>query len=147
MLRNYIDKIGETKDVKKMEELGEMLEELIYGLKESHHEKYEKYKSELYELAYGKKLSEDMAVDWVNDMKPVGEYWTMEQTTNAMKSLGYNFSMIDFYVVANMMINDYNDLTKDDEELALRLAYDWLNDVDAKEDKLYCYWKHIAKKE
>ena len=106
---------------------------------------YKKYKSELYELAYGKKLTEDMAKKWVEEMKPVGQHWTMEETTNAMGSLGYGFDTIDFYVVANMMYNDYNDLTKEDESLALKLAKDWLEDVDAKDNKLYCYWKHIIK--
>ena len=32
------------------------------------------------------------------------------------------------------------------EELALKLAFDWLHDEDAKENKLYCYWKHIINK-
>ena len=63
-----------------------------------------------------------------------------------MQTLGYNIDMVDFYVVANMMMNDYNDLLEEDEELALRMAYDWLNDEDAKDNKLYCYWKHIIKK-
>ena len=146
MIRKYIDKIGETKDAAKMEILGDMLEELIYDLKETHHEKYEKYKSELYELAYGKKISEEMAKKWVDEMKPVGEHWTKEQTTIAMNNLEYDFNAVDFYVVANMMYNDYNDLVKDNEELALKLTHDWLSDEDAKEDKLYCYWKYIVKK-
>ena len=42
------------------------------------------------------------------------------------------------------MYNDYFDLTKEDETLALRLAKDWLDDEDAKKDKLYCYWKYIV---
>ena len=146
MIRKYIEKIGETKDVEKMDELGDILEELIEGLKEAHHEEYEEYKEELYEMAYGKKLNKDIAVEWVSSMKPVGEHWNMDQTTSAKESLGYDVDSIDFYVVANMMYNDYNDLVKDNEELALKLANDWLHDEDAKEDKLYCYWKHIIKK-
>ena len=146
MIKNYIEKISESRDVSKMNELGDMLEELIYNLKDSHHELYEKYKMELYELAYGKVVSEDMAKKWVKDMQPAGQHWTMEETTTAMQSLGYNANPVDFYVVANMMYNDYYNLVKEDEELALKLAYDWLHDEDAKEDKLYCYWKHIVKK-
>ncbi|MBO7614772.1 MAG: hypothetical protein J6T15_03655 [Bacilli bacterium] len=146
MLKQYIDKIGESKDTSKMERLGDMLEELIYDLKESHPDIYEGYKQELYELAYGKKLTKEMAKEWVSEMKPVGEHWTMEQTTNAMTGLGYNFEGVDFYVVSNMMYNDYNDLVVENEELALRLAKDWLNDEDAKDDKLYCYWKNIVKR-
>lgn len=146
MIKKYIEKIGESKDTKKMDILGDMLEELIDSLKEAHHEEYEEYKNELYELAYGKKISKEIAEKWVMDMKPAGQHWTMDQTTNAMQNLDYNFDPIDFYVVSNMMYNDYNNLVKDDETLALKLAYDWLKDEDAKEDKLYCYWKHIIKK-
>ena len=145
MIRKYIDKIGESKDVEKMEELGDMLEDLIVSLKDAHHEEYEEYKNELYEMAYGKKINKDMAVEWVSSMKPVGEHWTIEQTTGAKEGLGYNVDDIDFYVVSNMAYNDYNDLVKDNEELALRIANDWLNDEDATENKLYCYWKHIIK--
>lgn len=146
MIRTYIEKISESRDVEKMNELGNMLEELIYNLKDSHHELYEKYKMELYELAYGKTINEDMAKKWVKDMTPIGQHWTMEETTNASQSLNFNLNPIDFYVVANMMYNDYYDLVKDDEELALKLAYDWLNDEDAIKDKLYCYWKNIVRK-
>lgn len=146
MIRDYINKIGETKDREKMEELGDMLEELVLELKESHHEVYDKYKNELYELAYGKTINKEMATEWVKSMKPIGEHWNIEQTTSVKESLGYNVDNIDFYVVANMMYNDYNDLVKDNEDLAIKLAYDWLNDEDTKENKLYCYWKYIAKK-
>ena len=146
MIKQYIDKIGETKDTSKMERLGDMLEELIYDLKENHPDVYEDYKQELYELAFGKTINKDTAMKWVDSMKPIGEHWTIEQTTNAMTSLGYNFDTISFYIVANMMYNDYNDLVNENEEMALKLAKDWLNDEDAKEDKLYSYWKFIVKK-
>ena len=145
MIRKYIEKIGENRNIEDMKKLGDMLAEIIYSTKESHPELYHKYKLELYEMAYGKKLNEEMADNWVKEMKPIGKHWTIEETTNAMSSLGYNFDRIDFYVVANMMYNDYYDLVKDDETLALKLAKDWLEDEDAKENKLYCYWKHIIK--
>lgn len=146
MIRQYINRIGESNDTNKMNRLGDMLEELLYSLKETHYELYKKYKEELYELAYGKKINKEVAEKWVSEMKPVGEHWTIDDTNNAMANLNYNSDPVDFYVVSNMMYNDYNDLVKENEELALKLAYDWLNDVDAKEDKLYCYWKHIIKR-
>lgn len=145
MIRKYIEKIGENRNIEDMEKLGDMLSEIIYDTKEEHPEIYKKYKTELYEMAYGKKINEDMAEKWVKDMKPVGMHWTMEETTNAMQSLNYNFDKVDFFVVANMMYNDYYDLVKEDETLALKLAKDWLSDVDVKEDKLYFYWKYIVK--
>ena len=136
MIRKYIEKIGENRNVEDMKKLGDMLAEIIYDTKESHPEIYEKYKMELYEMAYGKKISEEMAEKWVKDMQPVGLHWTMEETTNAMRSMGYNFEPVDYFVVANMMYNDYFDLVRDDETLALKLARDWLDDSDAKKDKL-----------
>lgn len=147
MIKKYIEKIGETKDINKMNELGDMLIELVESLEESHPEQYKEYSNELYEMAYGKKINKDMALEWVSDMKPVGEHWNMDATTNAKASLGYDLDDVDFYVVANMMYNDYNDIVKDNEELALKMAYDWLHDEDAKDNKLYCYWKNIVKSE
>ena len=32
-------------------------------------------------------------------------------------------------------------------EMALKLAYRWLDDKDAKKDKLYEYWKYIIKRD
>jgi hypothetical protein len=147
MIRKYIEKIGEKKNVADMEELGDMLAEIIEKTKESHHQLYEKYKLKLYEMAFGKKISQDMAREWVKEMEPVGLHWDMDETTNAMYKLGYNCEEIDFFVVANMIYNDYHDIVKNDDELALKMAYDWLADKDAKEDKLYNYWKYVVKRD
>lgn len=147
MLKKYIEIIGENKNPKDMEKLGDMLAELIYMTKESHPDLYEKYKIELYEMAYGKQISEEMAHKWVESMQPLGKYWSIGDTTKVMNELGYNHDNIDFYVVANMMKNDYNDLTEEDDNLALKMAHDWLNDDDAKDCKLYQYWKYVIKRD
>lgn len=55
-IREYIDKIGENKKPEDMQKLGDMLAEIIYSMKESHHEEYEKYKMKLYEMAYRKSI-------------------------------------------------------------------------------------------
>ena len=146
-IREYIKKIIDNGKQEDMEELSEMLEDTIYKLKEIDPKCYKKYKMKLYEMAYGKVLTEEMAYNWVQEMKPKHEHWTMEETTNAMASLGYNCNKIDYYVVANMMYNDYYNLVKDDEELALKMAYMWLDDEDAVKDKLYEYYRHIPKED
>ena len=147
MIRKYIEKIGESRNVEHMKELGDMLAEIIQDTKESHHELYEKYKLELYEMAYGKTISEDMAHHWVQDMEPVGMHWTVDETTNAMHDLGYGLEPLEFFVVSNMMYNDYFDIVRDDEAMALRLAHDWLEDKDSKDHKLYRYWKNIVRRD
>ena len=147
MIKKYIARIVENGKQEDMYTLGEMFADVMHDLKQYDYDEYKEYKCELYEMAYGKVISEEMAEEWVKSMKPVGLHWTMEDTTNAMRSLGYNLNNIDFFVVANMMYNDYFDLVKDNEELALQLAYDWLKDTDAKDGKLYHYWKHVIKRD
>lgn len=72
-----------------------------------------------------------MAKEWVSNMQPKHEHWTYDETTGAMQSMGYNCDKIDYYIVSNMMYNDHYDIVKDDEELALKMAYHWLKDEDA----------------
>lgn len=145
-VKEYLKKIIEKGDRNDMEELSEIFDKAIYKVKDCDEKWYEDKKIELYEMAYGKVIDEETAKEWVKSMEPVGMHWTMEETTNAMQNMGYNLDKLQFFVVANMMYNDYYNITKDNEELALKLAKDWLEDKDAKEDKLYCYWKYIIKR-
>lgn len=143
MHKMYVDKINL---VDHKEKVRDILDMLLCEVKDEDHELYKHVEGELYEMAYGKKLNEEIAHEWVKSMKPVGEYWSETNTTEAMNSLGYHHDAIDFYVVANMMKNDYDDITHSDDGLALKLAHDWLDDEDAKECKLYQYWKHVVKR-
>lgn len=146
-IKEYIKKILLNGNQEDIEELSDMLDEFICELKEEKPKLYKKYKTDLYEMANGKILTEEMAFNWVENMKPKGEHWTFEEISSVNNNLGYNLKNIDFYVVANMMYNDYYDLVKDDEELALKMAYMWLNDEDSVKDKLYEYYKHIPKED
>lgn len=146
-IREYIGKIVAKGQKEDMEELSDMLDELICDLKEKNPKLYKKYKEELYELANGKVLTEEMAYAWVEEMKPEHEHWTIEETTKAMNNLNYNCDKLDYYVVANMIYNDYYELVRDNEEMALKMAYMWLKDEDAVKDKLYEYYKHIPKRD
>lgn len=131
---------------KHKDSLIDVIDMLMCEAKEDEPELYKHIEGILYEDAYGKVINDTMAYEWVREMTPVGAHWTMDETTNAMRSLGYSLNPLEFYVVANMMFNDYYNIVDGDETLALRLAKDWLNDKDAKEYKLYEYWKHIVKR-
>ena len=146
-IKHYIEEIVSKGKQEGMEKLSDMLSEIIYQMKEPHYDKYKCYKMKLYEMAEGKVINEEMADEWVNSMKQIGEHWSLEETTNAMKSLGYKDKEVDFYVTANMMYNDNYELVKDKDELALKLAHNWLNDVDIEDldSKLYNYKKYIVK--
>jgi hypothetical protein len=140
MYRKDLEKLDFASNSHKLMDIIDML---MCEVKDVNYDLFKHIKGEIYEMVYGKTISEDMASNWVNSMYPVGPYWTMEQTTSAMKSMGFSHNKVEFYVVANMMKNDYDDLI--DDELALHLAHNWLDDKDAKEYKLYEYWKHIVK--
>ena len=129
------------------DKLSDIIDMLMCEVKETDHKLYEHIESELYESAYGKVVNEEMAYEWVKSMQPVGMHWTIEETTDAMHSLGYNLDATEFFVVANMMYNDYFEIVRDDETMALKLAYAWLEDKDSKDHKLYRYWKNIIKKD
>lgn len=146
-IKEYVEKIVMTGNQETMRELSEMLEEAIIKLKVHDHKCYEKYKLKLYELANGKVLTTEMAKEWVECMKPIGEHWTMEETTSVLNRLNYMLNPTEFYVVMNMMYNDYNDIVADNDELTIKLTKDWLRDVDGVEHKLYEYWKHIKNKD
>lgn len=125
----------------------DIIDMLMCEIKEIQPKLYKHIECEIYEMVYGKKISEEMAYNWVNSMTPKREHWTVEETTNAMQQMGYNHNPIEFYVVANMQYNDMYDIVKDDETLAIKMANSWLADTDAKDCKLYEYWKYVIKRD
>ena len=83
-IREWISKIGENKKIEDMQKLGDMLAEIIYMTKDSHPEIYEKYKMCIYEIAFGKVLTKEMAEKWVQEMKPMAK-WDYDTTTAVKK--------------------------------------------------------------
>ena len=152
-IRKYIEKIGENKNVEDMQELGDMLAEVIYNMKESHPEIYEKYKMELYVMAYGKVLTQEMAEEIVKKMQPYGEYWNFDTTTSVKNQFGIkDISDVDFYIVMNSKYNDNKDTIEKfiiDEsqrlEMYIDLTKDFVLDPDAKEGKVFSYFTTIPK--
>lgn len=150
-IREYIEKIGENKKPEDMRKLGNMLAEIIYSMKDSHPEIFKTYKMELYEMAYGKVLTKEMAEEIVSKMKPFGEYWDFETTTVVKNKVGIkDISDIDFYVVMNSKYNDNKDTVESfvdtDEkqlEMYISLTKDFVLDTDAKEGKVYTYFMEI----
>ena len=151
MIRKYIEKIGENRKPEDMEKLGDMLSEIIYSTKESHPELYRKYKIELYEMAYGKVLTDELKEKWVSEMKPNAK-WTKEQVSSVASQYGIRVPMMSAYVIMNMLYSDMsNALGTGDEEESLKrylqATNDWYFDEDAtntEEAKLYNYYKYIV---
>ena len=145
-IREYISKIGENKKVEDMQKLGDMLAEIIYDMKESHHELYEKYKMELYTMAYGKVLTEEMAEEIIENMKPYHMHWSLEETNQVKEQYGLaNIRDIDFWIVMNSAYNDYKDVFDENIEMYVKYAKDFIEDEDAKDGKVFTYFTTIPK--
>ena len=124
-----------------MEKLSNIMIDLIYDLKRYDEEKAHKYKMCLYKMAYGEVLSEEMAKHIVEEMKPEGEHWTIEQTTSVKNQYGFaDIRDIDFWVVMNMAYNDYKDIFRDNIEMYARFSYAFIKDPDAKQGKVFRYF-------
>lgn len=146
-IKKYIGKIVADEDYEEMKKLACILEDSIETLKEIDPHKYEKFEHKIYELAYGKILSEEMAKEIVKDMKPHGECWTLEATTRVLNDKNYRFTPVDFYIVMNSLKNDYGDIFNDNTDMYIKMACKWLEDSDAVEYKTYEYFTHIPKRD
>lgn len=146
-VREYIEKIGENRKVEDMQKLGDMLADIIYMMKESHHELYEKYKMKLYGMAYNYKFTRDFAEELVEDMKPRAEIWDYDTTTQVKNKYGLNnISPEDFYLVINSLGNDYGDVISIEEvDTYVKMAKAWIDDKDSKENKIWIYFTKIPK--
>lgn len=139
MIRKYIEKIGENRNIEDMKKLGDMLADIIYSTKESHPDLYKKYKTKLIGMAYNYQIDKELAHEIVEDMKPLGEYWNMETVASVIGNDTHRLE--DMYVVMNSLANDYqNVVSLDDTDTYIKMAHAWLDDVDQKEHKLWKYF-------
>ena len=136
-----------------MECLADLMIMAMDALKEYDEELYDKIEIKMYEMAYGKVLTEDMANKIVEAMKPSGKKWTIDQTTSVKNQYGLDkISDVDFYVVMNAKYNDNRDtvekFAESEEErldMYVHLAKDFIMDQDAKEGKVFTYFMKIPK--
>ena len=141
MIRKYIEKIGENRNIEDMNKLGDMLSEIIYEMKDSHPQLYKKYKTKLMGMAYNYQVDKELAHEIVENMKPFGEHWTIEEVSKVLANDTHNLE--EMYVVLNSLYNDYSSiLGNDDTNVYIKMAHAWLDDEDAKEHK---FWKYFVK--
>lgn len=144
-MEDYIERIIDGGDINKMHELSEILEELLEGLKKTDEELYKEYELELYEMAYGRKLNEEMAEEIVSKMRPYRKRWTIGETRDMQMRYGAtDIDEIDFFVVINSAYNDYRDIFQDNIEDYVMFTIDFIRDEDAKADKVFLYFTTIV---
>ena len=151
-IEKYIRKIVNDGDRQEMEELSDILVEVVDIIKKYDEDCYRKYKMELYEMAYGKVLTDDIKREWVMKMRPSPK-WTEEQVMSLTDRYGIEVPYMSAFVIINMLYSDMKSAlgTGDDEDSLnryLKATTDWYYDEDAKvdgEEKLYNYRYYIMK--
>lgn len=145
MIKKYIEKIVENGKQEDMEKLSDMLVEIIYKMKELHYDLYKHYKMCLYEMAFGKVISDEMREEIV---EKIGEHWTLEQTEQVKNDYGYNdIPTNEFNLVMNMAYSDYKDIFEDNLDLYAKFSKAFIQDDDAKEGKVFIYFNEILKRD
>ena len=138
-MKEYLDRIVANGKKEDMDCLGDILIESLYEMKETNYDKFKKYKAKIKGMAYNYQIDKELAHEIVEDMKPLGEYWNIETITSVIGN--DNHRIEDMYVVMNSLANDYgNVVSLEDAETYVKMAHAWLDDVDAKENKVWWYF-------
>jgi hypothetical protein len=150
-IEEIIQVIVDNGRIEDMRTLSDMLEDTLEELQNYDKECYDKYIMELYVLAYGKVLTDNMKREWVKKMRPMSK-WTEEEVKNIVNQYGFEVPYMSAFVILNMLYSDMESAFGDgnDEESLkryLRGTRDWYFDEDAKvdgEEKLFNYKTYIV---
>ena len=150
-IKEYIEKIIDNGKIEDMHKLSELLEDTMEIIKDYDKECYKDFEMKLYEMAFGKKLTDEIKIEWVKNMRPKAK-WELEEIEDIHSQYGVQMPLYSFYVIMNML---YSDMSRgigqingqDGLERYIQCSNDWYYDEDAnntEEEKLYAYWKYIV---
>ena len=144
-IEEYIEIIVQNGKLEDMEELSDMLEDTMEIIKDYDKECYKESEMKLCKMANGNRLNRKMAEEIVNKMRPYGKRWSIEETRQMQEQRGLsNISDVDFFIVINSAYNDYQNLFGDNIEDYVRFTMDFIQDEDAKQDKVFNYFTQIV---
>ena len=143
-IEEFIEKIVDNGKIEDMQELSDMLEDTMEIIKDYDEKCYEDFEMKLYKMAYGSHLNKSMAEEIVNNMRPFGKRWSLEESKKIQEQRGIkDIDPIEFFVVMNSAYNDYKDIFSEDIEGYIRFTIDFIKDEDAKQDKVFIYYTEI----
>lgn len=143
-IKEYLDKIIDNDKLEDMQKLSDIFEKTMEHLEKCDKNAFDKYEMELYEMANGKVINQKMAEKIVNNMRPYGMKWTIDEIDEIKKQYGFNnLRTIDTYIVVNSAYNDFQDIFGDKIEMYIRYARDFIEDEDAKDGKVFLYFTTI----
>lgn len=116
---------------KMMWESVDEMEDLLCAMKKEHPEKFWKFIRKMHGILYSGHYDEEFARWDVEQMKPLGEYWTPKQVDEATKGMPFNseVNMWDKYVAFNAFANDLHGTLPDGDILKAAHSF-WFADKD-----------------
>lgn len=144
-IEEIIQTIVDNGKIEDMHTLSNILEDVLEEIEKYDKECYDKYVMELYKMAYGNVLNRQMAEEIVSKMRPYGKRWDIEETQQIQNQYGLNnIRSVDFFIVMNSSFNDFRNIFEDDIEKYIKFSVDFIQDEDAKPDKVFLYYTTIA---
>lgn len=142
-MSTYCELIKKAMDKGFEEEAWEIADEVMEKIKRKWPEMYDELMEDLEGLAY--KIPADEAVQIVKAMRPKGQNWSMQQVKDMCREHGIDKDCTSWYLVLNMVYNDYCGTAKafglqNDEDFYWSLAKDFIEDPDAKPFKIEKYF-------
>lgn len=130
-------------DYHEMVEYGAVMEHLMSKLEMHSPSLFRETMDRLEEIAY--EIPLDKAKDIVRKMRPFGEHWSFETVKHYVESKDVIGQCVYYYLVMNMMYNDYYDVATNfghqaDTEFYFELAHAFINDEDGKKHKVERYF-------
>lgn len=142
---HYCDLITRAVDKGEGAEAWKVAEDMMTKLARKAPDLYDETMHELEKLAY--KITRPEAEQIVRNMHPKGQCWSFDQVASMVKSKGVSGCMVHWYLVMNMVYNDYWNTAKmydlhNDEDFFFSLAKDFIEDPDAGDLKVEMYFGH-----
>lgn len=139
----YCDLMTKVLDKGVDDEVWTVSEDMLNKLSRKDPALYSEFIEQLEHLAY--RIPKDEAEQIVRNMRPKGQYWTYSQVMDLIKSKGITGDWINWYLVMNMVYNDFCGTAKaygmqNDTEFYYHLAKDFIEDPDAKPMKVEKYF-------
>ena len=119
------------------------LEDMLCIMKKEHPEKYWAFIRRQHGLMYNNHYTEDFAMWDVEQMKPLGMYWSKNQIEEATKGMVFpsGTTACDKFVAFNAFANDLKPTFTDEQVLKSAFAF-WFDDKDWKgKNKI---WEYMA---
>lgn len=109
------------------------MDEMLCVMKKEHPTEYWKFMRKQHGLLYGNHYTDEFAMWDVEQMKPLGMYWTKAQVEEATRGMSFpsGTTLCDKFVAFNAAANDLNGVLKDEEIIKVAYAF-WFADKDWK---------------